>query len=138
MEYALLLYATMGTVVRKRLTVAELTDLCPWLDAPFCSSPHCLDQGNQVIELVRVDLGGPADHVARKTKRDIRSRRQLEHFDRFVQSGRFRLVVITGTPEKSAAIRQAMNRHDWPRGLAIRLAVVPQLLTIVGSSSDAR
>jgi len=41
-------------------------------------SPHCLDESRDpaVVELIRVDLGGKSDHVARKCHADIQLRRQ--------------------------------------------------------------
>jgi len=54
-----------------------------------------------------------------------------------VAEGKFRLVVITTTKEKSAAIRRALNRHEWPEGLAIHLSVVPQLLSLTVRSNHA-
>jgi hypothetical protein len=136
LEYAVLVYATLGRQPRRRLTRKELQSHCPWLLAPFDEAPHCIDE-QQTIELLRIDLGGPADHVARKAAREIRQRRQVPYFDRFVHERRFRLVVITGTREKSATIRQSLDRHDWPRGLAIHLSVVPQLLSITASPPHA-
>lgn len=137
MEYGLLLHAVLGQTRRRRLTNDELKQLCPWLTGPLLDSPHCLDEKQQTLELVRVDLGGAADHIARKVRRDIMQRRQLLFFDNFVGESRFRLVIITSSREKSAAIRQALDRHDWPRGLAIHLAVVPQLLPLTTGAENA-
>ena len=131
-EYAALAYATLGLTYHKRLTIPELKQLCPWLTDEFAESPHCLDESRDppVVELIRVDLGGKSDHVARKCDADIQARRGLGQFEPFVRQGRFRLVVITGTAAKAAAIQAAVDQHLWPDGLQIHLVVLPELLLL--------
>lgn len=136
-EYATLIYATLGSRLRLRLTTAETLELCPWLPFSLARSTHCLDQHNKVLELIRVDLGGPADHVARKCVGDLLRRRQLSPFKLLLAEQRFRLVVITGTEQKAEAVRQALDRHEWPADLLIHLSVIPKLLTLLASSSHA-
>jgi len=136
-EYAVLVYATLGQQPRIRQTTAEILDRCPWLPSGLINAPHCFDDRNQVLELVRVDLGGPADHVARKCAADLTSRRQFAEFAPMVAQQRFRLVVITATPEKAVALRQALDRHDWPAGLLMHLSIVPRLLTLLASHPHA-
>ena len=130
MEYAVLLYATLGEQPRTRLTKAEVLGTCPWLDPALADAPHCADEQRDVLELVRVDLGGPADHVARKCVADLNQRRRLRDFSPLLAQGRFRLVIITATKEKATAVRQALDRHDWPDGLLIHFSVVSHLLSI--------
>ena len=136
-EYATLVYATLGNQPRMRLTTAETVEVCPWLPVRLAKSTHCLDQQNQVLELIRVDLGGPADHVARKCVGDLLARRQHSPFRLLLAEQKFRLVVITGTEQKAEAVQQALDRHDWPKDLLIHLSVVPKLLTLLASSSHA-
>jgi hypothetical protein len=45
--------------------------------------------------------------------------------------------VITSTPEKAVAVRQALDRQDWPAGLLIHLAIVPKLLSLLVSRCHA-
>ena len=136
-EFAVLLYATAGQQLRIRLTQVELLARCPWLTLSLAKAPHCLDQQSEVLELVRVDLGGPADHVARKCAADLASRRRIAEFLPFASQQRFRLVVITATAEKSIALRQSLDRHDWPAGLLMHLSIVPKLLTFIARKSHA-
>ena len=79
------------------------------------------------VELLRVDLGGKPDHIARKCAANIQLRLARNGFLPFVQTGGFRLVVITGTTEKAAALRAALDQHLWPEGLSIHLAIAPDL-----------
>lgn len=136
-DLAVLAYATLGGQSRMRMERYEVVSLCPWLPLRLASAPHCYDAQHQLIELVRVDLGGTADHVARKCSADLRERLSFPEFLRLVAEGRFRLVIITATSAKAAAIRQAMDRHEWPNGLAIHLSVVSQLLSLTARTHHA-
>ncbi len=136
-EYAVLVYATLSQQPRIRQTTAEILARWPWLLVGLTNSPHCFDERNQVLELVRVDLGGPADYVARKCAADVTCRRQFAEFAPLVAQQRFRLVVVTATPEKAVAVQQALDRHDWPVGLLMHLSIVPRLLTLLASHPHA-
>jgi hypothetical protein len=136
MEFAVLAYATLGKQPRLRLTAAEVIAHSAWMPTTLAEAPHTTDQAG-VLELLRVDLGGPADHVARKCRADITVRRRLRQFATFVTSGGFRLVLITGTARKADAIRRSLDRHDWPHGLLIHISVVPRLLSLSARQSNA-
>ena len=133
-EFAVLAFATLGTQQHLRLNAVEVKRRCPCLLLSLAAAPHCLDAAN-VLELVRVDLGGPADHVARKCVADVAERCRIPEFLALVTSGQFRLVIITATTEKVAAIQRALNNHLWPAGLLVHFSVVHQLL-FLGASTD--
>lgn len=130
-DFALLQYALLGQAPRQRLFSNEVQSFCPWLPKPLSTTPHCLNPLTRQLELVRVDLGGTADHVARKCAANIQERLSTPEFTTAVGQGRFRLVVITATAEKSAAIRKSLLNHEWPDGLAIHLSVIPTLLPLL-------
>jgi hypothetical protein len=133
-QYAVLAYATLGATQHRRLTSKELRALCPWMAPGLARLPHCLDNGRPpVLETLQVNLGGTPDHVARKCDAAIAARRGLPEFDRLLGQRGFRLVVLTATAEKAAAIRGAINQHVWPDGLQIHLAVVSDLLQLTAS-----
>lgn len=133
LEYAILVYATLGKRLRIRQTPEEVLAQCPWLGKALAKSPHCKDEQSGVLELIRVDLGGAADHVARKCVADLVIRQRIRDFRRFAAEGGLRLVVITATQEKAAAVRQALARHDWPDGVLLHFSVIPQLLNLTAS-----
>ncbi len=135
-EFALLAFATLGTTQHLRLNAVEVRQHCPWLPLSLAMAPHFLDDAG-VVELVRVDLGGPAHHVARKCAADLSIRSRIAEFPPFVAAHRFRLVVITISTGKSTAIQKALKHHHWPEGLAIHCSVVPQLLSIEASENHA-
>ncbi len=126
--YGVLLYCSLGHPQRLRLTASELRERWPWLPAVLATAPHAFDEALQTLELLRIDLGGPADHVARKCASDIDARRHLPEFKSLLDRGQFRLVFITATKEKSSAIKQALDRHGWPAGMRMHASVVPHLI----------
>lgn len=136
-EYAILVYATLGKQPHTRLTAKELMLEHPWITAKLANAPHCRDDQDGILELIRVDLGGPADHVARKCTVDMNKRWPLREFLPLVKQGQFRLVVITATPEKVKALRQAMESRQWPPGLRIHFSVIPQLLSLTANKNHA-
>ena len=135
-DFATLTYA-VGKPQHRRLTTDELSQHCPWLAGPLAEFPYCFDEVLELplLELIRVDLGGKPDYIARKCDADFQARRSLPEFDRFVWQGHFRLVVITGTTEKASLIQNALQQHVWPDGLSFHLAVVPQLLQLTARNS---
>lgn len=137
MEFAALAYATLGKRSRQRLLLSEVQTRCPWLPIQFATAIHCYDEHEGVLELLRVDLGGPPDHVARKCLADINVRYRLNEFSALARAGKFRLVVITSTPAKGAALRQSLGRHDWPTEVPIHFSIVPDLLTLTARKHDA-
>jgi hypothetical protein len=137
MEYAALAYAMLSKQSRKRLNPMEILAACPWLTDPMIRATHCFDESHGVLELLRVDLGGPADHVTRKCLADLNERRRLPEFLPFVRSGKFRLVLITATSEKASALRKALDRHDWPTELPIHFSIVSDLLSLTTRKDHA-
>lgn len=135
-EYAVLAFASLGTKRHVRLTQSELQKRWSWLTGPLASATYCLDQDG-VLELTRVDLGGPADHVARKCADDLGKRCRIPEFLELLKANRFRLVVITSTSGKVTAIQRSLDLHTWPRGLQIHFSIVPQLLLIGVSTNHA-
>jgi hypothetical protein len=125
-EAAVLEYCLSGPRRRHRLTGRELADRLPWLPARLRASPYAVDADGS-LELIRVDLGGPADHVARKCRVDVVRRLAVPEGERLVQAGRLRLVVLTPTAAKADAIRQSLAARELPDTLAVHLAVVPDL-----------
>jgi hypothetical protein len=138
-DFAALMYST-ASPNRKRLTPQELRSLYPWMSRALATLPHCLDQSlaeSPCLELLRTDLGGKPDHVARKCDGDVRKRRDIPSFQDLLRQGRFRLVVITMTQGKADLIRDALDSHLWPDGLVIQLVVLPQLSSFLGGPKHA-
>src|SRR5690606_24238491 len=133
-EYATLAYTALGERPHRRLSLNELTSLLPGASRALLDAPSAPDEHSaaSVLALIRIDLGGRADHVARKCAADLRFRQAEPAFSAWLNPRRFRLVIVTGAAEKAATIRSAVDRHLWPDGLSIHLAVVPELLLFTG------
>lgn len=127
MEAAVLEYCLAGTRKRHRLTTAELAEKLPWLPAALRVAPHALDPDG-FLELIRIDLGAPADHVARKCLADITRRLAVPECERLIRAGRVRLVVLTPSAEKAEAVRRSLAAKELPETLTVHLAVIPDLL----------
>ncbi len=123
-DYAVLLYATHGE--RSRLMTSELTELAPWLPAELLHTPYCRTAGG-VLELIRVDLGGSPQHVARKAAVDCSRRLEIPEFQQLVDQQRFQLVVLTTTASKARLIRQAIEDLSWQFNVRLHLTVIPRL-----------
>lgn len=136
-EYAAAVHCVLGKSARRRITKSELRQRFPWFPERLVESPVCLDLTTNVIELLRVDLGGPAHHVARKSRKDIKARTAIPEFAELVRKGGFKLVIITGTQEKADAIRAAVKKHRWPEGLKFHCSIIPKLLQLTARKPHA-
>ena len=136
-EYGILAFALLGQARHERLTSSEFIARYPGTPQHVAEQCYCVDASRQTLELVRVDLGGKPDHVARKCRADIVARANTEPFVSLLEQGRFRLVVVTCTSEKAAAIRDAFDSRLWPERLSIHLAVVSDLLPLIASLNHA-
>ena len=136
-EYTTAVYRVLGRTPRKRLMRSEVQEIYSWLTGQLMDAPMCIDEAHSVLELLRVDLGGPVDHIARKCRADIDERSGIPEFNALIKTKCFRLVVITGTKEKLGAIKAALGRHQWPPGLLIHCSVVSELLLLTARNRHA-
>jgi hypothetical protein len=120
-DYAVLLYAMHGE--RSRLQSSELPT---WLPDACRHSPYCRTTGG-VLELIRVDLGGTPQHVARKAAVDCARRLEQPEFVELVHAERFQLVVLTTTVGKGRLIRQSLETMTWDIAVRLHLTAIPRL-----------
>jgi hypothetical protein len=132
-EFALLEYTSANSTQVQRLLPSELQSQYPWYRPVWKFALHCLrkTEHKQILELIRVDLGGPADHIARKCRDDISAQTAVPAFREMLLRAEFCLVVITGSTSKAAAIQSALEAHQWPEGIVFRLAVFVSLLPLL-------
>ena len=126
-HYGVLLYCCLGEVPRERLTAEELREKYGLTSVADRAAAYCED-GDRLV-LLRVDLGGSADHVARKCREDFRRRMEDPNWRELIDAGRFRIIIITGISEKAAAIRQALARFKG--NVSFRTAVIADLLPLL-------
>ena len=135
-EYAILEYTAANSSCVRRLTCDEIRTLIPWYGEEHTNIAHCHRETTDgwCLELLRVDLGGSADHVARKCKGDLESRLTQAKFRELVSSGGFSIVVITGSTAKAEAVLQALDQHVWPSGIVFRTSVFFSLIPLLPRS----
>lgn len=125
-DYATLVYATQGKSPRRRLSALELCEYMPWLPEEFRQSPYCLAADGR-LDLVRVDLGGSPQHVARKVASAAHKRLNVPELAELAARSRFQIVVLTTSSQKANYIAKAFADTDCAVAVRIHLAVIPQL-----------
>lgn len=123
-DYAVLLYCTHGQ--RSRLSHTELTTAMPWVTEDLLHLPYARTTAG-LLELIRVDLGGTPQHVAKKAAADCSRRLELPEFQQLVQHDQFQFVILTTTTSKARLIRQAMQGLAWNSTVRLHLATIPRL-----------
>lgn len=132
-EYALLEYTGANAPDVTRVTPEELQPRYPWYRREDATTPHCLRviENRPMLELIRIDLGGPADLVARKCRDAVLSRKVSVEFEKLVLSRGFSIVIITATSSKAKAIEASLTHHIWPDGLVFRINAFPSLIPLI-------
>lgn len=125
-DYATLIYATSGNTHRRRLTANEFNEYMPWLPNELSQSPYCIDAKGQ-LELIRVDLGGSPQHIARKTTQSAHDRLDVPQISDLAAAGRFQVVVLTTSQEKSKAMSRALAASGCTDAVRVHIAVIPRL-----------
>jgi hypothetical protein len=131
-EYATLAFCCLSPEPRTRLSVRELQERhAQLLQGKLDSSHYYLDNDGQTTRLayIRVDFGGPPEHVVRKCKQDIDDRYPHPAFKELIDSDRFLIAVVTAREEKAAAIHDAIKRQTWQN--RFRIEVVPDLVHLI-------
>ena len=123
-DYAVLLYGSHGQ--RTRLMKAELLESFPWLPDELIHTPYCRSS-NGLLELIRVDLGGSQQHIAKKAVADCSVRWEITEFRELIEQQRFQMVILTTTPSKARLIRQAIEAASWNDSVRLHLAIIPRL-----------
>lgn len=138
-EYGILLFCCMAETPRERLLVSELQKKLPDFTGKHTDCGHYyLDHDGSMVRLanMRVDQGGPPDHVARKCRDDLEMQMRHTPVRTLVEQDRFMVAIITATDEKAAAIKEALKRHTWP--VRFRVEPVPQLAELLARYSNSR
>jgi hypothetical protein len=73
-----------------------------------------------------VDRGGTARRIKGKIRRLITQRASLPAFVSLIEARRFRVTVLTGSPDQQRNIRRQLGRR-WFRGVEVEVALVPEL-----------
>lgn len=116
---------------RHRLRVADLQEKHPGLLLKgLDSSQYAVDSTTtpSVMFYIRVDGGGPADHVIRKLREDLKPRQQIPLCQALIEKNRFGLAVVTFSDAKKQQIHQKLQAEQFI--CPIQLEVCPILLQL--------
>jgi len=105
----------------------------PWFPKPSNHEIYSVDSSineGSVLEWIRADLGGPSHHIVRKTHRRLQSIVDSENALAALNRQEFRVVFLTATAEKAGSIQRAIEPHEWPAGIQLHLAIIPELLPL--------
>jgi hypothetical protein len=97
----------------RRLTSDEFQELYPELWRPgMRSSNYVLVHMDDKLrlEMLLVDRGGAAHRINSRVRRILAQRLRLPAFCSLIKAGRFRITVLTGTPEQQNKIRRRLDR----------------------------
>ena len=125
-DYAVLIYATHGKQACRRMTSDELTSYMSWLPDELTRTPYCVSNGGR-LDLIRVDLGGSPQHVARKAAADLSARLSIPELAELAATAKFQLVILTTTDDKARLISSAFDSLGWSDNVRIHLAAVSRL-----------
>ena len=114
---------------------AELLLAFSWLDETLLTIPHVLegDRPNCNLRLIRVDLGGTAEHVTKKCMQDLSKRQCQKEFNDLVANRRFVQVVLTASCAKQDLIQNSIAKRQWPPGMRFHVFVVPELIQFLSA-----
>lgn len=138
-HYAALRYCALSGVnshqgTEPRLaTFEELKHLFSWLPQPLLYRPHVLSESKNGVDwkVLRIDMGGRPDHVARKIIGDIKHLEKHSEFTSVLNDRKFTQVVLCPSPNKKRLIEQALSDRTWPRGLRFQMGVLPELFQLL-------
>ncbi|MCG8649050.1 MAG: hypothetical protein MI861_04420, partial [Pirellulales bacterium] len=79
------------------------------------------------LDLVRVDLGGSPQHVARKVTAAVHDRLDIPQIADLAARSRFQVVVLTTSDEKANAIAKALAHCGCTDAVRVHIAVIARL-----------
>lgn len=132
-ELAALHYCVCGSRYHMRLSRHEVRQSFSWFPKPSNHEIYSKDSPiaeSPVLEWLRADLGGPSHHIVRKTHRRLQAIIDSANAMTALHRQEFRVVFLTATPEKASSIQRAVEPHEWPAGIQLHLAIIPELLPL--------
>ena len=82
-----------------------------------------------MLEMLVVDRGGAANRIRSRVKRIISQRKSLPHFVALMQSGKFRITVLTATTQQQQKIKRRLGDKFHP--VEVTAVVIPELLDLL-------
>jgi len=127
-QFGILGYCFSEKPDRSRLRVSTLLEKHPGLLKKGVEpSQYVIDSSNSppLLSFVRVDGGGPNDHVLRKIDADISCRLAIPLCASLMQNARFQIACVTFTEEKQKELERKIPDQNF--ACAVTVEVVPIL-----------
>lgn len=116
----------------RRLTRDEFVKRFPEFTRPgICSANYALrktESGFQ-LELLVVDRGGAAHRIRSRARRLISQRKDMGPFASLMRAGKFRITVLTATPEQRWKIMRRIGDSFGP--IEVKSFVIPELADLL-------
>lgn len=116
----------------ERLTKHEFVERHPELTRPGKGNGNYTlinVDGYIKLELLVVDRGGAAHRIRSRVRRLIAQRKGMPHFVALMQAGKFRITVLTATPEQRWKILRRIGDSFEP--IEVTAFVIPELADLL-------
>lgn len=116
----------------RRITKEEFVKKHPELTRPGKGNANYVlvdADGCTKLEWLTVDRGGAAHRIRSRVRRAIAQRNGMPHFLALMQAGKFRITVLTATPEQQWKIHRRIGDSFKP--IEVTAYVIPELADLL-------
>ena len=124
-------FCCLGETYRRVLLQHEFMGCFPGYAPPgFTPWPLYLEStpDGSVLCLIVVDSSAPVGHQVERVQHQIQRRRQIPAIRELDLAGRFRITLLTTTPQRASEIRAALGKAQV---VGVQMQTVPQLKDIL-------
>ena len=134
-RFAALTFCCLTSILRQRLTAAELADQVAGVNDSDADTPYyvTLDESPTRIGFLRVDLGGHGrwDRILAKCQQDVRDHANDPNWLPWIASNRFEVTLVTALPHKAERLHHALSQQEHPPPIPVRITAIPELLYLI-------
>jgi hypothetical protein len=134
-RFAALTFCCLTSILRQRLTAAELADQVAGVNDSDADTPYyvTLDESPTRMGFLRVDLGGHGrwDRILTKCQQDVRDHANDPTWLPWIASNRFEVTLVTALPHKAERLHHALSQQEHPPPIPVRITAIPELLYLI-------
>ncbi len=134
-RFAALTFCCLTSILRQRLTAAELADQVAGVNDSDADTPYyvTLDESPTRMGFLRVDLGGHGrwDRILAKCQQDVRDHANDPNWLPWIASNRFEVTLVTALPHKAERLHHALSQQEHPPPIPVRITAIPELLYLI-------
>ena len=135
-DYAIAAYCCLDDKPRQLLTREEVEQEYPqFLFEQLDSHRYYLDSNHrpELLGQIAVDDGAAPQALLESCRQDVAARAKRAAVRKLIQSGGYRLTILTAIAEKAAVLRSGLKKLEWPAGLRTEVVVIPNLINAVAN-----